>query len=135
VGLEAVSRGAEHALLVEYAAAAVRTIRANIASLGLPGADVAADRVLRALARGPAAAAAFDLVFADPPYDAADAELPVMLAALRDHGWLKPGALVVVERATRLGPFAWPAGYTPERSRRYGDATLWYGLAAAGESA
>jgi pantetheine-phosphate adenylyltransferase len=35
-----------------------------------------------------------------------------------------------VERATRAGPFTWPAGYTPDRSRGYGEATFWYGLAA-----
>jgi 16S rRNA (guanine966-N2)-methyltransferase len=53
-----------------------------------------------------------------------------------DHGgWLAPGALVVVERGTRSGPFAWPAGYTPERSRGYGEATLWYGLAAGARPA
>jgi hypothetical protein len=50
-------------------------------------------------------------------------------------GWLAPGALVVVERGTRSGPFAWPAGYTPERSRGYGEATLWYGLAAGARPA
>jgi 16S rRNA (guanine966-N2)-methyltransferase len=52
-----------------------------------------------------------------------------MLTALRG-GWLASGALVVVERATRSGPVAWPEGYAPDRSRRYGEATFWYGLAA-----
>ena len=39
-------------------------------------------------------------------------------------------ARVAVERATRSGPVAWPAGFAPDRSRRYGEATFWYGLAA-----
>ena len=29
-----------------------------------------------------------------------------------------------------LDPVSWPAGYAPDRSRRYGEATFWYGLAA-----
>ena len=53
-----------------------------------------------------------------------------MLTALQAGGWLASGALVAVERASRSGPVAWPAGYAPDRSRRYGEATFWYGLAA-----
>jgi 16S rRNA (guanine966-N2)-methyltransferase len=53
-----------------------------------------------------------------------------MLAALLAGGWLGPAAIVAVERATRSGPLPWPAGYTADRARRYGEATLWYGRAA-----
>jgi 16S rRNA (guanine966-N2)-methyltransferase len=49
---------------------------------------------------------------------------------LLQPGWLVPGALVAVERATRSGPLTWPTGYESDRSRRYGEATVWYGLAA-----
>ena len=69
------------------------------------------------------------MVVADPPYATGDEEVIAMLTALRG-GWLAPGALVAVERATRSGPVAWPEGYAPDRSRRYGEATFWYGLAA-----
>ena len=34
---------------------------------------------------------------------------------------------VVVERATRSGALEWPPGYLPGKSRRYGEATFWYG--------
>ena len=53
VGLEALSRGAEHVLLVEHGARAARVIRENIEAIGLPGAVLAADKVERVLARGP----------------------------------------------------------------------------------
>lgn len=134
VGLEALSRGAERALLVESDPRAVRAIRANIAALGLPGAQVAAERVERVLARGPGGYAAsgegrFDVVFADPPYVMAGEEVAAVLAALVERGWLRPGALVAVERSTRSGPLPWPSGYEQSRSRHYGEATLWYGLA------
>ena len=69
-------------------------------------------------------------LFLDPPYDLADADLRDVLAALWRHGWLAPGAVVVVERATRGGAWRWPEGFVPDRSRRYGEATLWYGRAA-----
>jgi 16S rRNA (guanine966-N2)-methyltransferase len=136
VGLEALSRGAEHVLLVEYGARAARVIRENIEAIGLPGAVLAADRVERVLARGPAPAGGqdgteggrYDLVFADPPYALADAAVFQVLSLLAGQGWLAPGALVIVERATRSGPVNWPDGFVPDKSRRYGEATFWYGL-------
>ena len=136
VGLEALSRGAGHVLLVEAAARAGRVIKENIATLGFSGAEVIVDRVERVLTRGPLASggtsgdARYDVVFADPPYALDGAELSAMLTALADRAWLAPGALVIVERATRSGPVHWPAGYVQDRARRYGEATFWYGLAA-----
>jgi 16S rRNA (guanine966-N2)-methyltransferase len=135
VGLEALSRGAADVLLVEADARAARVIRDNIAALALPGARVLADRVDRALARGRGEQRPRDFVFADPPYAAGQDELERMLAALLERGWLAPAALVTVERATKSGPPPWPRGYAPDRSRRYGETTLWYGRAAGAEPA
>jgi 16S rRNA (guanine966-N2)-methyltransferase len=131
VGLEALSRGAADLLLVESDARAAAVIRANIATVELAGARVRHDRVERMLARPPADSGRFDLVFADPPYamtGAAVARVLTLLAA----GWLADGALVVVERATRSGPFDWPPGFLPGKSRRYGEATFWYGWYRSG---
>jgi 16S rRNA (guanine966-N2)-methyltransferase len=131
VGLEALSRGAGHVLFVEADPRAARVIRDNIAAVGLPGGELVTDRVDRLLERGPGAGGGrYDLVVADPPYRMPDAEVTGMLARLASGGWLAPGAVVAVERATRSGPVGWPPGYLPDRSRRYGDTTFWYGLAA-----
>jgi len=86
------------------------------------------------LARGPGPDGPRDLVFADPPYAAGGDEVTAVLTALASHCWLAPGALVVVERATRSGPLTWPAAYTADRARTYGEATLWYGRAAEGDT-
>jgi 16S rRNA (guanine966-N2)-methyltransferase len=129
VGLEALSRGAGHVLLVEADPRAARVIQANIEAVGLPGAELVTDRVDRVLTRGPGPGR-YDLVVADPPYDMPDAEVTAALAGLAEGGWLAPGAVVAVERATRSGPVSWPPGYAPDRSRRYGDTSFWYGLAA-----
>jgi len=126
VGLEALSRGAGGVLLVESDARAAAVIRANVATVGLKGATVATDRAERMLARPPADDGPFDLAFADPPYALTEAALNRVLTLLTD-GWLAGGALVVIERATRSGPLDWPPGYLPVKSRRYGEATFWYG--------
>ena len=128
LGLEALSRGAAHALLVESDARAVSTLRANAETLGLTGAEVRADRVERVVAGVPAQA--YDLVLADPPYRLADATVDGVIATLVANGWLRPGALLVLERASRGPGPTWPAGVAAEISRRYGEATLWYGRAA-----
>jgi 16S rRNA (guanine966-N2)-methyltransferase len=125
VGLEALSRGAAAALLVEADTRAVRVIEANIAALGLTGADVVADRVQRFVTRAPDGAA-YDICFADPPYAEDTGRLVGVLCALAD-GFLSDDAVVVIERATRDPEWLWPRGFSPVRSRRYGEATLWYG--------
>lgn len=125
VGLEALSRGAEHVLLVESAARPARVIRDNIEAIGLPGAELIIDRVERLIGQEPGQGP-YDVVFADPPYARPDTAITAMLNDLAEHGWLAPGALVIVERATRSGPLNWPAGFEPDRARRYGEATFWY---------
>ncbi|GII92682.1 DNA methylase [Sinosporangium siamense] len=128
VGLEALSRGAAHATLVESDAKAVRTIRANVASLGLPGAEVLADRVERVVAKP--CAEPYDFVFADPPYAVGDGAVKAVLEALISRGWLSEAALVAVERESRGDDLIWPFGLCEERVRRYGEAAVWYGRAA-----
>ncbi|MFT4123386.1 MAG: RsmD family RNA methyltransferase [Microbacteriaceae bacterium] len=138
LGLEAVSRGAASAVLVERSAAAARACRANAAAVlrAAPAArvEVAQQSVARFLGAGlhgagshGAAAAEWDLVFLDPPYDLPAAELAAALGALAPR--LAPGATVVVERRSRSGEPPWPAGIAPERDRRYGDTTLWWARA------
>lgn len=127
VGLEALSRGAAHVLLVESNPRAGRTIRANMAALRTgPAARLVAGKVATVLAAGPEEGP-YDVVFADPPYPVSDEEVSAMLAALAGNGWLAPEALVVVERSSRSGPVGWVPGLTGERSRRYGETILWYG--------
>ena len=129
IGLEALSRGAERVLLVESDARAAAVIKANLKAVDLPGATLAVDRVERLLARRPAGQDPedrYDLVIADPPYALADKAVIENLTLLQ-AGWLADDALVVIERATRSGPVDWPPGFLPGKSRRYGEATFWYG--------
>jgi 16S rRNA (guanine966-N2)-methyltransferase len=133
VGLEALSRGAARVLLVESDARAASVIKANIEAVALPGAAVAVDRVERLLGRPPEGGR-YDLVFADPPYAVTGEAVARVLIQLT-VGWLSEGALVVVERATRSGPLDWPPGFSAGKSRRYGEATFWYGWYGSGAEA
>jgi 16S rRNA (guanine966-N2)-methyltransferase len=41
--------------------------------------------------------------------------------------WLADAAVVVIERSTRSAPPSWPVVIEAIKSKRYGDAVLWYG--------
>src|SRR4030095_15105704 len=106
LGLEALSRGAAFALLVDDAAEARALLRENVAALGLGGVS----RIFRrdATRLGPAhPLEPFSLVFLDPPYGKGLAEKALLSA--RDGGWLAPSALIVVEEAADAA-FTTPVG-------------------------
>lgn len=137
LGLEALSRGAGAATFVESDPAALRALRSNVATLGLAGATVVADRVERWIRRqteSQNAGPAYDVVLADPPYQYSGDRLAEQLTALHHARLLGAGprdAIAAVERSSRDPAFGWPSGWSPLRARRYGEATLWYGRPAA----
>jgi 16S rRNA (guanine966-N2)-methyltransferase len=128
VGLEARSRGAGVVTLVEQDRRTAALITENATALGFHGVEVLPGPVTRSLAHLPRAP--YDIVFLDPPYALPTGEVDEVLALLVANGWLVDDALVVVERSARDEGPSWPAGCLPDRSRRYGETTLWYGHAA-----
>jgi 16S rRNA (guanine966-N2)-methyltransferase len=125
LGLEAVSRGAASADLVERAPRAAKVAEQNARAVGR-SVPHAALRVHRASADAflRQGVSSWDLVFVDPPYGLGDDELTGTLALLAPR--LTPGALVVVERSSRSPEPPLPTGLVVERSKRYGDTTLWW---------
>lgn len=128
LALEAVSRGAVRADLVEKSprAAGVAERNARAIRRTVPEAVIvihrsSADAFLRS------GATAFDLVFIDPPYDVGETELASTLALLRPR--LRAGAAVITERASRSPAPALPPGLVADRSKAYGDTTLWWAFA------
>ena len=103
---------------MEDQAAALSTCRRNIESLD----EAAQCRVLQCdVLRPPRAEAPCDLVLMDPPYNQGLA--PPALSALREAGWLAPGALAVIELMAKE-PFAPPAGFEILDERKYGKARV-----------
>ena len=127
VGLEAWSRGAGVVTMVEQDRRTASLITRNAAGLGFSRARVVAASVATVLQSPPTAP--YDLVFSDPPYPMPDEDVDADLAALVAHGWLVPGALVVVERASKRTVLTWPRGTEGHRTKRYGETALWYGHA------
>lgn len=120
-GLEALSRGASAAVLVDRDGRALAAARQNAEAAGLADRTVLVRRDAVAFARSNAARRdPFDLVFCDPPYAEEDA-LPQILGALDT---LSEGAIVVTEsrRSTSAPPAA--RGFALEADKRYGDTRV-----------
>jgi 16S rRNA (guanine966-N2)-methyltransferase len=131
LALEAVSRGAASAVLVDQSAGAATLLRTNAAVVrradpaGAPAAVRITSSSVRSYLEGlvPGGEDAPTLVFSDPPYDLPSAAVEQDLAAVARVA--APGAVIVLERSSRTPPPAWPAGLVLDRARRYGDTTLY----------
>jgi len=111
LGLEALSRGARSVTFVESAGPALAAIRANLEATGEEAEVVARDALtwLRAAGREPA----FDLVFADPPYDAA-AEIAQPLAELLPR--VAASQALIVTESSKRNPLLLDLPVVDERS-------------------
>ncbi len=124
LGLEAVSRGAAHATLVERERSVAAVLRASVEKLGATAAEVA---VIEAdarsvLAAGPARlGGAYDLVLLDPPFAAAeDGHLCTLLA---QDGWLGKSACIYLEGPSDRGVPELPGGWQIARTLTAGAVT------------
>jgi len=125
LAIEALSRGAVGAVLVDRARPAIDTIAANLAVTGFDGQARTLRRDVGAFLRAPPPAEApFGLVLLDPPYSLATAEVARVLGALVEPGWLADGASVVLERPISGEAPPLPAVLTLAWQRGYGDTLL-----------
>ncbi|MBW1637930.1 16S rRNA (guanine(966)-N(2))-methyltransferase RsmD [Microbacterium resistens] len=138
LGLEALSRGAASADLVERSRPAAGVVRRNAQRVAkaLGSARSAPARVHESTVHAflSRAAGPYDLVFTDPPYDLDDTAMTADLVALAPL--LSPEALVVVERAKRAAPPELDAaGLALVRERAYGDTRVWWAEPASDDDA
>ena len=124
VGIEALSRGAREAVLIESSRAAIQVIRANVKNLELAGrartVPLSVDRALERLDRE---GLRFDTVFVDPPYEKIE-EYARTLSALDRLELLGPFAWVIVEHSKRLGLETRYGRLLQKKQLRRGDSRL-----------
>jgi 16S rRNA (guanine966-N2)-methyltransferase len=117
LAIEALSRGAQFALLVDEGSEARSLIRANVEALGLGGQTRLFRRDATKLGQAPAGEP-FTLAFLDPPYERGLA--PLILDALHQGQWLAPHALCVIEESTDA-KIIMPPAFEVIETRIYGD--------------
>lgn len=115
LGLEALSRGAREAVIVEQNRENAAALRETAALLA-PGRATVVQSDAIAWLRGPASA--FDIAFLDPPFEGG--LLEAALRGLEAGGWLAPGAFIYIEMPAKGGEPALPAGWILHRTGRAG---------------
>ena len=130
LALEAVSRGASVAWMVERdgKAAAVCVANARLVQKALQDEELEAEtkvvnKSVAAMLAGEASTR-FDIVFIDPPYEVTNEEVTANLAALEAH--LNADAVVVVERSSRSGAVSAPKYLKFDEEKSYGDTVLYF---------
>ncbi len=129
LALEAASRGAALAWMVERdgKAAAVCVANLKIVAKALLKEEVEFDgKVVNKSVSSFLAAPGeiyFNLVFIDPPYEITNDEILADLEALKE---ILKDATVVVERSSRTDAPIWPAGYTLDDEKSYGDTVVYW---------
>jgi 16S rRNA (guanine966-N2)-methyltransferase len=116
LGLEAISRGATHATLVDNGPTALSLQKRNIT---LMRTDAATCIRRDATKLGPNPGQPFTLIFLDPPYGKSLGE-KALISAQEGH-WLAPEALIVWEEST---PPVIPPSFAQQDQRRYGDTIV-----------
>jgi len=125
MGIEALSRGADHAVFVDRAYRATAAIHDNLDRTGLAArATVLTKDVAAFLAQAPPPTGPFDLVLLDPPYEVGAPELEGVLADIgrtmvADRGWT-----VVLTRGTKSSTPVIPVHWAVARQLRYGDSLV-----------
>ncbi len=120
MGLEAISRGASHATLIEKNRNALASIRENIRLL-----EIASDitlMTLDALAAIERLSSPFDIIYLDPPYDT---PAPPFVEKLCQRQLLTQNGILFLEERSRPHPI--PPHFPPLchiDTRRFGDALL-----------
>jgi 16S rRNA (guanine966-N2)-methyltransferase len=122
LGLEALSRGAAHAIFVDNNQEAIKIINENVRSLGEK--ENASLHKCDATLLGPLPShlAAIDIVFVDPPYE--KNLVGLALNSLVKNNWLAKDALCIVEMAAKEN-FKCPVGFEYLDQRKYGKAAIY----------
>lgn len=124
LGLEAISRGASRAVLVERDRGALAAIAQNVSALGVEdkvtvvSSDALGSGLARVKTMGP-----FTLLFCDPPYRIDQSKVAAALESLGTAGAISEGAAVAWEHGAG-GAVPEPRGFAQERTYRYGDTAV-----------
>jgi 16S rRNA (guanine966-N2)-methyltransferase len=123
LAIEALSRGAERAVLIDAHASSIQTIKRNLNDTGLlDRADVFRNDAFRAIRVMQKRELMFDYVFLDPPYHLRN--IPELIASLEEAGLLSHNALIICEHAAQDRWAESIAGLQSIKYTTYGDTAL-----------
>jgi 16S rRNA (guanine(966)-N(2))-methyltransferase RsmD len=120
LGIEALSRGAAHATIVDNTASAVKLIRENLKRTHLENRATVVQSDYEAFLRS--TREQFDIILLDPPY--AEKFLENSIQTISEIDILSNGGIIICERpAEKVIPLEWP-GLIPSKDYRYGKTAI-----------
>ncbi|PMN72732.1 16S rRNA (guanine(966)-N(2))-methyltransferase RsmD [Enterovibrio norvegicus] len=119
LGLEALSRQAEHVTLLELDKGAADQIKLNINTLNADNATVVNTDALSYLSQS---GQAFDVVFIDPPFR--KELLSDVITRLEQNGWLSPNAMIYIEAEKELGAIDVPVHWDMVKEKHAGQVSF-----------
>lgn len=135
LALEAISRGANSAVLVEKDGKAAAVCNTNSTTIRKALEKEGFFEALIKVVHKPVSAflsadtSEYDLVFIDPPYEVTNEEVIANLTALSPR--LSKNAVVMVERSSRSDNLDLPSGFELDEEKSYGDTTIYWLLKVA----
>jgi 16S rRNA (guanine966-N2)-methyltransferase len=127
VGVEALSRGVAIVHAVEKDATVAEVATRNFALVKKPVGSYQVFRASAATFIESCSGIQYDAIFMDPPYDLSNESVEAMLVAIQSKNLLNPSGLICIERASKVNPFNWPAGFVLAKVRSYGQGSIFYG--------
>lgn len=123
VAIEALSRGAGHAVLVENNRSAVNVIKENLTRTKLSdNAELLSTDVFNAIKTLALLNKGFDIIYLDPPYR--EGFYQRVLLEIADNNLLNSGGIVVAESSRQIQPPEQVANLSITRRQRYGDTVI-----------
>ena len=127
VGVEALSRGAEHVDSIEHHGPTAKMCQENLALIRGASGDFQVYPITTGKFLSDTSDKSYDVIFMDPPYDLPNKEIEEILERIGNLGLLKPDGVIVVERESRAPTFTWPAPFAELKVRSYGQGSMFYG--------
>ncbi|MET4756726.1 16S rRNA (guanine(966)-N(2))-methyltransferase RsmD [Endozoicomonas sp. NE40] len=120
LSLEALSRGAKEAVMLEMATPAVKTLKSNLSLLKADNGQVMGTNTLQFLSKP--CPEPFDVIFLDPPFRQGMLEETCRL--LQDNGYLHEQTILYIEVEKELDPLPVPQGWQLLKSKQAGQVSF-----------
>lgn len=130
LGLEALSRGAAHAVFAEKDRAALAALSANIDALGVNARTTVHRMDAFSLAGRGVSGGPFALILLDPPYTLDATKVAGLLGDMARAGSLTSGALCTWEHAAGVAA-PWPEGFELRQRKKYGSTEIEFAVYGA----
>ena len=123
IAIEAISRGAKHAICTDRNSQSIQIIKKNVAKCKIDNIDIYQIDLISYLKR--VQAIQFDLIFLDPPFAIEPDQLALILELIEKQKLLKPDGIIVLE-TVKDKVVNYPQSWDLYKQKHYGKSIIWF---------